>query len=321
MASIYKHADGYRAQVRKRGLRTSGVFRTRAEASRWAAGIERDLEDRRLGLPAKKTWRDAVERYRLAVSSKKRTATSEDRRLTRLLQVPFADMSLVEIKADDWVQWRDSLGIKPASTNRMFSLIKHVYRHICVDWEWLPTNPMHKIRRLPAPPGRRLQWTQEAIAEMVGALGYPGHAEARQRVALGFLFALETGMRAGEVFGLRRSDISGRVARLAVTKNGHAREVPLSPRALQILEPLGDDLFDVGVGTADALFRKYRPAHLKHLRFHDARHTAAISLGKRLPALSLCAVMGWRDPRQAMTYFHPSADDLAASLWPTVPPA
>jgi integrase len=172
-------------------------------------------------------------------------------------------------------------------------------------------------------PSRRLLWPQEAIEEMVEALGGTKGPEARQRVARGFLFALETGMRAGEVFGLRRQDVRGRVARLHTTKNGDPREVPLSPRALEILEGLDERLFDVDVASADAMFRKYRPAHLRHLRFHDARHTAATRLAMtgRVGVLEMCQIFGWRDPKFALVYFHPSADDLAAKIWGEEPSA
>jgi len=48
-------------------------------------------------------------------------------------------------------------------------------------------------------------------------------------------------MRAGEIVGLRRQDITGRVAHLPETKNGDARNVPLSSEAVRLLEALGDN--------------------------------------------------------------------------------
>lgn len=301
-----------------RGVYASETFSRKAEAQRWAAGIEQDIEARRLGKPTSKTWRDAIQRYR-GVSERKRTATNESKRLDALERLPFADRPLTDITSDDWAQWREGLKIKPASVNRNFSLIRHVYRHICNEWGWLPVNPMAKIRQYPAPPPRRLLWTDEQIKEMTEALGYPGNKQIRQRVAIGFLFALETGMRSGEIFGLRKADIVGRVAHLGITKNGERRAVPLSSRALDLLAELPeglDTLFGVPPRSVDAIFAKYRPDHLKHLRFHDARHTAATRIGSagKLTALELCLIFGWRDPSHALIYFHPSASSLAAKL-------
>lgn len=123
-------------------------------------------------------------------------------------------------------------------------------------------------------------------------------------------------MRAGEICALRRSDIHGPVARLHTSKNGEGRDVPLSPAAVQILDTMGDRLFDMTPASLDAMFRKYRPAHLSHLHFHDARHTAATRLGSSgvWTLMELCASFGWKDPRHAAVYFNPSAHDLAAKL-------
>jgi len=49
-----------------------------------------------------------------------------------------------------------------------------------------------------------------------------------QRVAVAFLFAIETAMRAGDICGLVDSDIVSRTATLRQTKNGTMRGVPLS---------------------------------------------------------------------------------------------
>ena len=59
----------------------------------------------------------------------------------------------------------------------------------------------------------------------------------KQRVALAFLFAIETAMRAGELcnLGWEDTDFSRRVAHLELTKNGYSRDVPLSKKAIKLL--------------------------------------------------------------------------------------
>lgn len=72
-----------------------------------------------------------------------------------------------------------------------------------------------------------------------------------QRVAVAFLFAIETAMRAGEIANLRTKDVNfeDRVALLRLTKNGKDREVPLSSRAIKLLRVLpkssNDTIFDL----------------------------------------------------------------------------
>lgn len=313
MASITKIGQRYRAQVRRRGVSVSETFSTRAEANRWAAQIERDIEDKRLGRATRHTWRDAIDRYRREVSSKKISSKNEGHRLDMLLRADFVDRALADITSDDWATWRSSLKVMASTINRDMTLVRHIYRHICQDWGWLPTNPMTRLKPLKEAPHRKLVWPQQAQQELLQALGEDG---VRGRVALAFKFALETGMRAGEICALRKADIHGAVARLHTSKNGEARDVPLSPKALEILGCLGDDLFDLTPPRLDAMFRKYRPAHLRHLHFHDARHTAATRLGSSgvLTALELCKMFGWADPRFALVYFNASAEDIAKKL-------
>lgn len=315
MASILPIDGKWRAQVRKRGVSMAQTFRTKGEAIRWAALIERDIEDRRLGKPTRHTWRDAVDRYKREVSPHKVSHEQEAKRLALLLRVEFADWPLVDISSDDWVRWRSSRKIKASSSNREFHIIRHIYRHACEEWGWLPHNPMKRIAPLKEPPHRRLVWSENQVKEMVEALG-TDVSQVRGRVAMAFLFALETGMRAGEICALRKADVSGQVARLHRTKNGLPRDVPLSPSASTILAGLGDDLFALTPRSLDAVFRKYKPKHLRHLTFHDARHTAATRLGSsgKWTAHELCAAFGWTNLSQSLVYYNPSAADLAAKL-------
>ncbi len=62
----------------------------------------------------------------------------------------------------------------------------------------------------------------------------------KQRVALAFLLAVETAMRAGELCSLNWDDIDfdGLVAYLELTKNGYSRDVPLSKKALKLFYQL-----------------------------------------------------------------------------------
>ncbi|MFZ6658120.1 hypothetical protein [Undibacterium sp. TJN19] len=53
-----------------------------------------------------------------------------------------------------------------------------------------------------------------------------------QAAAVAYLFAIETAMRQGEIYGLLESHITGNVAQLPKTKNGMERDVLLSKQAL-----------------------------------------------------------------------------------------
>lgn len=73
--------------------------------------------------------------------------------------------------------------------------------------------------------------------------------------------------------------------------------------------------FTVSPGVADALFRRaVKNAGLEGIRFHDSRHTAATRLASKLHLLELCRMFGWKNPKQAMSYFNKSASDIAKLL-------
>lgn len=124
-------------------------------------------------------------------------------------------------------------------------------------------------RRCPPSPKPRTRLpTEDEIERICLALGYeePGQrVETKShQVAVAFLVAIESAMRAGEICSLAwdRVDTEHRTATLEKTKNGHGRQVPLSTKAVELIEQLrGLDpvrVFTVDAGTRDTLFRRAR---------------------------------------------------------------
>ncbi|CAH2789810.1 MAG: Shufflon-specific DNA recombinase [uncultured Caballeronia sp.] len=144
-------------------------------------------------------------------------------------------------------------------------------------------------------------------------------------------------------------DLKRGVAHLPATKNGDARDVPLSPRAVAVLQalknncddakdtskvaPSRDGLGDHGTSVfkirSDAVTRAFERAvararklyqeecseagrrpdvkFLTNLRFHDLRHEATSRLVSIFPMHELTKIIGHKDPRMLMRYYHPSA--------------
>ena len=144
-----------------------------------------------------------------------------------------------------------------------------------------------------------------------------------QAVACAFLFALRTGMRAGEICALKWGDL--RADHLIVTgaeigggKTGR-RFVPTVPQIERLIGSMRgwdeDYVFGLKAQTLDALFRKYRArAGLSGFTFHDARHTAATRLAGRVDVLTLCKIFGWKNPKRAMTYYNPTPAQIKKKL-------
>ena len=135
-----------------------------------------------------------------------------------------------------------------------------------------------------------------------------------------FLFAMETATRAGEIVGLEwdRIDLDARVAHLPITKNGQARDVPLSSEAVRLLQALPrlSPVFGLTSRQLDALWRKLRDrAAVEGLTFHDSRAAALTKLSHKLDVLALARVSGHRDINMLIrVYYRESAADLAKRL-------
>lgn len=194
------------------------------------------------------------------------------------------------------------------------------------EWGWLRVNPVSDVRR-PAPtPARTRRPTAEETEKLLHTLGYSRETfpkTASARVGAAYLFAIETAMRAGEICGLEWQHVNEQHVHLPLTKNGYARDVPLSAEARRIIEQLrsfnGDEegtVFDVTAASLDALFRKARArACIEDLHFHDTRREALTRLSKIFDVMELARISGHRDLRVLQNvYYAPTVGDLAAKL-------
>lgn len=320
MAVPKKDGDVWRHRIMVRGQRVSGTFRTKAAALAWEAEQRVQIKEGSTVSPSK-TLRDAFERYELEVSKKKRSYANEAKRLTWFANQDLAAKKMAEIKPADIAAWRDARlqEVKGSSVNRDMNLLSHVFTIARREWGWITTSPTKDVERPKDPPHRDRRISEEEIDLICQQLGWNralkmAPTTKQHRVALAFLFALETAMRAGEICALRKGDVQGRVARLHTTKNGRPRDVPLSAGALAIwkLVPAG---FDLTPALLDALFRKARTsAGVVGMTFHDSRHEAITRLASKLNVLELARMVGHTNINQLRTYYNATAEDIASRL-------
>lgn len=328
MASIRQRASGWRAEVCVNGTRDSATFDTKAEARAWAAQREVDLrQDSRLGHKTTKTLRQVLERYRDEVSVHRKGAKWETNRINAIIRdyEKLVNKRLSSISTDDFVHWRnDRLAkVSPASVRREANLLSSALSVARTEWKWLGVNPMSDLKK-PAKAAHRDRRISEDEQERL--LLSMGHSDATpstytQQVAVAFLFALETAMRAGEIYGLQwqHVNLQGRYVTLPDTKNGTKRHVPLSRRAVALLEQMrgihSQRVFTVSGDSASVLFAKARRrTQIADLRFHDTRHEALTRLAKKLHVLDLARMVGHKDPRSLMIYYNATATEIAQQL-------
>ena len=325
MATLQKRGKVWRAQIRIAGSAPeSATFATRAEAKAWG---EQRAEDLRRGYSqgASITMGAALKRYAADVSPTKRGARWEQLRLAKIdRDWPLRSKSIAAISGSDIAAWRDARlkDVTPGTVAREMNLLRSVFEIARKEWGMIRDNPMADIKRPASPPARRRRIPQDEIDRACIALGYLGGdpVSASDRVALSFLFALETAMRAGEIMGLRWRDVHlpDRYVNLPKTKNGDSRHVPLSTRAAEIIAMLdqgAEFVFNVSGAVRDALFRRARDhAEIENLHYHDSRAEAIWRLSKKLDVLQLAKVIGHRDIKSLMLYYAESATDIAKLL-------
>ncbi|MDG9928305.1 MULTISPECIES: site-specific integrase [unclassified Pseudomonas] len=314
----------------KLGVRDSQTWPTKAQAVAWATQREAEiLAEKGARRTSDFTVMEALKKYKAEVSPKKAGQRWEEIRIDRFIaQLPFVGEKVNDIEADHISAWRDERlkEVSDPSVRREMTLLSSVFEWARREWRWISVNPVKQVQRPSNNRPRDRRISDAEIALIVDGLGYvegQPPVTQMQEVAYAFLIAIETAMRQGEILGLtkRATRLRERYARLAMTKNGDARDVPLSRRAVDLLQVMVDaagdreKLFSVSSASADALFRKVRDRlEIEGLRFHDTRHEATTRLARKLDVLDLARMTGHRDPRSLMVYYNATASEVASRL-------
>jgi integrase len=327
MATFRKRNGGWRAEVCIKGTRSSATFTTKREAQAWAAQEETKLRDDSAGKVPNKPFRELLERYSHEVSSKKRGAVREQKMINVILRDPVAEVSLRMLVPSDIAAWRDRRlsQVSGSTVDREMTILSHACSVARREWGWLRVNPVSDVRRPPPTPARTRRPTTEETERLLHALGYSQETPPETvsaRVGAAYLFAIETAMRAGEICGLEWQHVNERHVHIPKTKNGYARDVPLSAEARRIIEQLRSikseegAVFAVSEASLDALFRKAKARGLiEDLHFHDTRREALTRLSKVFDVMELARISGHRDLRVLQNvYYAPSVKDLADKL-------
>jgi len=326
MSSIRKRGKRWRAEVRKGGVAESRTFASKIEAERWAIGLEAEIVSGKTGETPRKTFGELLERYGKEVSATKRGSKWELARIGAIQAMPLAQTMIGDLEGRHFSAWRDARlrDVSGATVRREMTLLNHALNISVREWNWLTENPMVHIKRPADSKARDRRISADEIERICHAAGYdrnqtPGTLTAR--VAVTFLFAIETAMRISEIIRLqwRYIDINERTALITISKNGSSREVALSREAIRLLEQLpkvSEHAFGMSsTSSTDTLFRKIKTrAGIEDLHFHDTRHEAITRLAKKLDVLPLARMVGHRDIKELMTYYNATAAEIAERL-------
>lgn len=328
MPTYRKRGDGWRAEIVKLGVRDSATFPTKREAVAWATAREAEIATTRGGGIVRRTLAQVLAQYSRDESPKKRGEKWEQTRIAYYLRMEpeLCARPISEITTGDLGLWRDRRmkEVKGSTLLRDIALLRAVWAIARKEWNYVAVDPWPALDKPDDAPARTRTFTDAELDRITQALGWEDGRpvlEPKQQTAVALLLAVETAMRGGEILSLTWDDVDlrGRVARLDQTKNGDARAVPLSTRAVQLLESLrglsDERVFTITASQRDFTFRQGRAlAGISGPTFHDSRATALTRLAKRLDILALAKMTGHRDPRSLMVYYRESPEDTALRL-------
>lgn len=329
MATLRKRGKKWNVEVCKNNARRSKTFDTKKEAEQWGIETEIDISrDPSAPLP-NKTFGELLQRYADEISVNKKGARWEEVRVNQFQKDPIADVNLRDFGKVHVVEWRDRRANKVSSSSvlREWSLLSHACTVAMKEWDWLTGNPFLLVTKPKPAKARDRRPTEQEIVDITFTLDYHKDSDLKKimsRVGAMFLLAIETAMRSGEIVGLtwKNTHLDERWVHLPDTKNGYPRDVPLSTRAVEILEQAkrididSDSVFGVKSSQVDSIFRKAKAQTLiKDLKFHDSRREALTRMAPKMEIMQLARISGHRDLRILQNvYYAPKVGELVDLL-------
>ena len=151
---------------------------------------------------------------------------------------------------------------------REFNILQHIFSTAIKEWGYPIANPFHQIRK-PNGNFRRDRRLSEVEYTFLVKGNYP------QQILRNIIeLAIETAMRRGEILNIKPEHIKGQTLLIPVTKNSHPRTIPLTKRALYILENTQLPFPMTANAVRLAWDKLKKKGNIKDLHFHDLRHEA-----------------------------------------------
>lgn len=225
-------------------------------------------------------------------------------------------------------------GSKPATVNRDIDVLRNMMKK-AVEWGCLYVNPLVGVKHLKE--NNEKMWVLTDEEEEMLLNECHNRPQRRKKKYLKDLvhFALNTGMRQGEIFNLKKLHLKIRKRYVTVvdSKNSERRNVPLNDTALEIarrrLKASGSDYLFCNsrdrkltqltnafwTAVKESGLIRYEGKEKIRFRFHDCRHTFGSRLGMDGTDLkTIMEIMGHKTHKMAMRYQHPAPDHKLAAV-------
>ena len=270
-----------------------------------------------------RTFREMMDRY-TKERSKGKSAKSgiRDRGALNHLLPVFGEMVLADITPKLLASYKSQRLLEqaaPATINKELQIVRHAFNLAMREWEWCRENPMHRVS-MERVHNEVDRWLTPDEEDRLMAASSPWLGEF-------IVFALNTGMRQGEILHLQWQDVDFTRGTLVVmkSKNGMRRTIPLNTKVYELLAtkqaatgaskghvfttPLGNEL------KVRFLVREFCEARdragIPDFRFHDLRHTFATRLVQRgIDLYKVQRLLGHKTSHMTQRYAHHSPESL-----------
>jgi integrase len=268
-----------------------------------------------------KTFREMMEKYLEEHVPKLRSQRSFRGYAENLIS-HLGVYTLTEITpkvVNEYKEKRRRDGLKPASINRELATMKKAFNLAIREWEWVKDNPVSMVS-MEEENNKRDRWLTPE--EEVGLLDVCP-AWLKELVT----FALNTGMRLGEILSLEWKDVDlfRKTVTVSKSKNKEPRTIPINETVFEMLKNKAkvksiktnllfytDAHTRFNITTVDHAFQKaLKKAGIENFRFHDLRHTFATRLiqsGKDLYKVQ--RLLGHKSPAMTQRYAHHYPESL-----------
>ncbi|MGB3480337.1 MAG: tyrosine-type recombinase/integrase [bacterium] len=262
-------------------------------------------------------------------ANKSKSSYRRDTVSVKNLMGSFKGLPVLEVTAQDMERYKNMRKemVSPATINRELSCVKHMFTK-AVHWGYLNDNTLRTVTKFREPPGRKRYLRDEEIERLL----YCCADHLRPIV----ITALNTGMRKGEILGLKWSDVDmiNKAITVKFSKNHESRSIPINDELYATLIKLpnnsnGSDFVFLGKhgvpirSIQNAWERALKNAKINDFRFHDLRHTFASKLAIQGVSMRIIQeLLGQKTILMTMRYSHLSnktlrnaVDKLASSSY------
>lgn len=336
--SIHPTKNGtYRVRWRdSNGQLKSRTCKKKIEAVKFEASIKAGVQPQTLveNKTPFSTYADEwIKRY--AVVTKTEGSTIMDRSmLNNHLKPFFKDKPIQKIRQVDVEDLRAILKVdkklSPKTINNVTGLLSRMLKS-AVEWEYIPTNPCEKIKKIKIELNEYVFWTHAEVKRFLEYVKVHD-PDTYDVVAVAYY----TGLRRGEIQALAKDCLYFDRREILVkrtfcgktyqyvqrTKGKSFRRLPMNDAVYEILKrrslgPVNKRIF------WDINFEKFRRKKMKpvieklgitKIRFHDLRHTFASHMAMaNTPINVLQELMGHSDIKMTSRYMHLAPGQLAGT--------